>query len=285
MADGCLICPDTYTHSFAMSGTGAAFITSSALLADAKPSQVTRCRWISGTQTTSSFTRITVSLVNPAGGTPVIGAVIVKGISGLPLGLKVVFNGDTTHQVNLALCPSGGLEAIYVPAATFSASSFTIDFYNNVSGATAVAASALFDVGEIMAALRWVSPFGMQTGWKPQWVDPSIQKNMGDNSNGKVARVPYRTLSIALSAVDWDNAYGTPSSGQMNLQALGKTLAKSSRCLVMPRWQLTGAIDQTVINAVALFGGVVPNGIGALENDKGVWFKQTYQFREYPHGD
>lgn len=284
MADGCLICPDTYGHAFAISGTGASFLTSSAYLADGKPHQVTRCQWISGTQTTSSFTRITVTLTNPAGGSSSVGAIIVKGITGLPAGLRVVFNGDTANPVFLTACPSGGLEAIYIPSSVLTITSFTVDFYNNVSGSTAVTASAIFQVGEIMGALRWASPFGMDADWKMQWVDPSIQKNVGDNSAGRIARVPYRTLSIALSVVDLTNAYLSPA-GQMNLQALGRVLAMSSRVLVIPRWQTANVLDQTIVNALAIFGGVLPNGIGALENDNGVWFKQAFQFREYPHGD
>lgn len=233
------------------------------------------------TQTVSSYTRITATLTDPAGGTPSVGGVAIMGITGLPVGLKVVVNGDNAGSVNLAECPSGGLMAIYIPSTPIASGTITIDFKNNVGGSATVAANAAFEVGEILCGQAWSPAFGINEGWSVSIDDPSTSR--GPAQGYKLMRLPRRTGKYTLTYADWDNALGTPPGGQLNFQDLAFVLAGSNRALALPRWKTSaGAIDQAAINATALFGE--PAAIGEITNVNGVWFQTSVTFAEVVHG-
>lgn len=281
-----LIAPGTYDHSFAIGGSaaGSAFITDQAHLADGQPSVATRMRWIGGGQTAASFTRITVTLSNPAGGTPVVGAIGVFGVTGLPLGLQMVFNGDTAHPVLLVENPSGGLMAVYVPATAITSSTITIDYYNKVGVTSPVAPSALFETSEILCALRWTPPFGIKRSWSNKPNDPSMVRRPSGQPR-KLMMLPKRTLKVTINNLPWVYTYGAPPDGSMNLQKLGFVLAKTDRCIVIPRWKTSaGAVDQAAIDALAMFCTLQDNGLGEIGSVNGLRFNQDLQFEEWPHG-
>lgn len=280
-----LILLDCYAHSFSIGGSasGSAFLSDSGFLADGRPSAVTRCQWIGGAQTIASYTRITSTLTDPAGGTPSVGGVAVLGISGLPVGLQVVFNGDSAHPVTLTKSPSGGLMAIYIPATPIASGTITIDFKNNVAGATAVAANAAFEVGEILCGQKWTPTFGISEGWSVALDDPSTTRSSANGQGYKLMRMPRRTGKYTLAYADWVAAYGVPAGGALNLQDLSFVLATSNRALFAPRWQSgSGTVDQDALNATAIFGE--PASIGEITNVNGVWFQTSATISEVAHG-
>lgn len=280
-----LILLDRYTHAFTIGGSasGAAFLSDSSLLADGRPSAATRCQWIGGAQTTASYTRITATLTNPAGGTPSVGGVAVLGITGLPAGLQVIFNGDSAHPVTLTPSPSGGLMALYIPATPIASGTITIDLKNNVSGSTAVAAAAVFEVGEVLCGLKWTPAFGIEEGWSVALDDPSTTRTSANGQGYRLMRVPRRTGKYTLAYADWTAAYGVPAGGALNLQDLSFVLATTNRALFAPRWQTTsGSVDQAALNATAIFGE--PAMIGEITNVNGVYFRASATIEEVAHG-
>lgn len=280
-----LILLDRYMHTFTIGGSasGADFLSDSSLLADGRPSAATRCQWIGGAQTTASYTRITATLTNPAGGTPSVGGVAVLGISGLPVGLQVVFNGDSAHPVSLVQSPTGGLMAIYVPATPIASGTITVDFKNNVGGSTSVAASATFEVGEIMCGQQWSPGFNIDEGWSIALEDPSMTRTSANGQGYKLMRMPRRVGKYTLDYADWTATYGVPAGGVLNLQDLSIVLATSTRALFAPRWQTpAGAVDQAALNATAIFGE--PAMIGEITNVNGVYFRASATISEVAHG-
>lgn len=280
-----LIVPGYYGNAFAISGTGAAFLSASTLMADGRPSQVTRCRYLSTAPAIGSFARITVTLTDPDGGTLKWGAIGVFGITNLPVGLKVVFNGDTGNPVTLAKCPTGGNMAVYIPAAVVTANTVTIDFYNDVAGVTALLANALFEIGEIIVGQRWIAKDGVQADWKLKIVDPGVIRDSGDNQPNKLMKLPYRIGTLNTVWMDWNETYGVPAVNPWNLQDLLIMLAKSNRLMIIPRWRTTlGSItpDKPSIVATAAIGTLTATA--DIENQGGVYFRQQWTFREFVHG-
>lgn len=274
-----------YGHTFAISGTGAAFLSTSTLMQDGRPSQVTRCRWLSTAPNTANFVRITINLTDPDAGTIKIGGVGVFGITNLPLGLKVVFNGDTGNPVTLAKCPTGGLMAVYIPSAVITASSITVDFYNDVSGVATVLANATFEIGELIAGQRWYPKDGVQADWKLKPVDPSVIRDSSDNQPNKLIKVGYRIGTLNSSWLDWNETYGTPVVNPFNLQDFNFRMAKCTRALIIPRWRTTlGSVtpDKPSIVATAVIGMLTQ--MGDIENQGGVYFRQQWTYREFSHG-
>jgi hypothetical protein len=169
--------PD-YSLSFSIGGShsGAAFIAPSdgSNLADARTGSVNSFSWIGGTQNTSSYVEITVTITSAIDSTKQIGAVGICNCS-LPAGTKITVQGIDQR---LVADSRGQRNAWFVPLTT--GSSFTVRIWNDVNGVASIVAGAEESIGEIFVGR--VMNLNTLSGSNPnrQLQDPTaVQRSSG----------------------------------------------------------------------------------------------------------
>lgn len=267
-----------YSLSFAIasSGGGAAFLTSSTNLADARTGSVTSIKWDTGTQTLTTTTTITVTVADPLDTTAPIGVVGVANVQGLPVGTRVTVNG--VNQ-NLVAGARGELGAWWIPNG-LNNNTFTITFTNNVAGTFPILAGATFSIGEIFVG-RVISLPSLVNSIASDLVDPTAFQRSAGGQLWQLMRKPYRLAQAHLGPFSTANAMGgiyaaTLSSGAnpagvIDIRTLRESLATSTVCAVCDA-PSAGLGAGTVVNGIRFDQSFMqtswmvarPSGIGQL---------------------
>lgn len=169
-------------------------------LTDRSPASRVALTWSSGAQTTAS----TVSLVADCDVTPRMVALL--GVD-LPSGLKVelwgkrgidagfTYNlGGNSQSQDLVTFDDGSVGAVWVLADGLDqVEKLELRFFNDVAGVAVIAASAPFEIGEVVIAEA--VEVAIETGWRFDNKDPSKARRTLGSQIDRVRRTGYRTLN------------------------------------------------------------------------------------------
>jgi hypothetical protein len=199
----------TLTFSVGGSSTGADFTapTDGSNLADARTGSVQGLEWIGGTQNTSSYVEITVTIGSVKDATPSIGVVGLCNCS-LPAGTKIVCESITQRLVEDA---RGERSAWFVPQTT--GTSFTIRIYNDVNGSASIVASSEFSIGEIYVGrvIGLCSLSGSSINRTLQ--DPTATRRSTGGQLWALMRKPFWQIGVQLGRFTTKEVQGGSSSG------------------------------------------------------------------------
>ena len=182
-----------YTLSFAISSTGggAAFLTPSSYLNDAKNGVICSMRWDTGVQTTATRVDITVTITKAMDTTPAIGAVGFVNVQ-LPAGTLVKYGGSGGGAQRLVPGIRGELSSWWIPYVT--GGSFVLSIYNDVNGSPSIAAGSTWGAGEIYVGRVTQLPTLVASGTNPTSASQDLtgwnQANLGQLY--PIMRVPQR---------------------------------------------------------------------------------------------
>jgi hypothetical protein len=200
-----------YTLTFSVSGSaaGADFTApdDGSNLADARTGSVQGLTWIGGTQNTSSYVEITVTIGSVKDATPRIGVVGICNCS-LPAGTKIVCESITQRLVEDA---RGERNAWFIPQTT--GTSFTVRIYNDVSGSADIVASAEFSVGEIFVGRIISLPTLMGTSANRSLQDTTASRRSTGGQLWALMRKPYWQLTAQLGRFTAQEVAGGAASG------------------------------------------------------------------------
>ncbi len=227
-----------YALTFAIGGsaTGAAWTApaSGIALTDFRTGSVQGIRWISGTQNTSSYVEITVTIASPLDATAAQGVVGVANVS-LPEGTKLVIGGVTQRLVSGA---RGERSAWVLPFAT--GNTLVIRIYNDVNGVASIVASSEFSIGEIFVGrlMDLCTLMGTPTS---DITDPTAYQRTAGGQLYQLMRKPYGQVAATLGAFTTADVKGKSASslvsganpaGVIDLQTLRYLLSTTNVCAV-----------------------------------------------------
>lgn len=246
-----------YVLTFAIGGssTGAAFTAPPAgvALTDFRTGSVQGMQWIGGTQNTSSYVEITVTIASTLDATAAQGVVGVANVS-LPEGTRLVIGGV---EQRLVAGVRGERSAWALPFAT--GNSLVIRIYNDVNGVASIPANYEFSIGEIFVG-RVIDLCTLLGSPTAELVDPTAYQRTAGGQLYQLMRKPYRQIAAQLGAFSTLDAKGGPQStlpdggnpvGVIDIQTLRELLATANVCAVCDtptRGQGLGS--QTVTNGV-----------------------------------
>jgi hypothetical protein len=230
-----------YALSFAItgqSGSGAAFLTDSAALADGRSGSGTSLRWTNGIQNTSSYVEITVTIVSPFGeAAPSKGVAAIINAQGVPHGLKTVIGGITQR---LAYGPRNELCAWVLPRAT--GTTLVIRLYNDDGTVTPpIAAAATIALGEIFVGrlIKINTLINSSPGRTPQ--DPTASTRSAGGQVNELLRKPWWQVGTPLGNFSIDDAMGGDASsiadggnpaGKIDIKTLAMYLSTTRVCAI-----------------------------------------------------
>lgn len=233
-----------YSLAFAISssvGTSAAAFTApddGSALADGRTGQVQACVWSTGTQSTSSYVQITVTITDAVDtGSARQGVCGIANVSGLPEGTKIIV-GSTTQR--LVKGPRGELCAWFLP--NDNGATLTIRIYNDVSGSASIVAGTEFSIGEIFVG-RVISLPSLITGSNPNsdLVDPTAFQRSSGGQLWQLMRKPYRQIQAQLGRFTTNDVGGGSNSSiddggnpsaKIDIKALRDILSTTTACAV-----------------------------------------------------
>jgi hypothetical protein len=223
------------TPAISSSGGGAAFLTSSAALTDARTGSATSCKWDTGTQTTATHVDIALTIADPLDTTAAIGVVGVANVQGLPAGTKLTFNGVTQRLVP---GERGELGAWWLPAIT--GNSGTISIFNDVNGSASISNGATFAIGEIFVG-RVLSMPTLIGSPGITLIDPTQFQRSSGGQLWQNMRNPWRQYAAQLGPFTTTNAKGGSLStivsgsnpaGTIDVRTLRGLLSTTTVCAV-----------------------------------------------------
>lgn len=239
------VCYGQPATTFAIAGTGAAFITDSSALSNGRPAHATRVRWISGAQTTASVVVITATLAASvvAGAAcllmPNISTALPAGVkvtvAGKALGVDVVLGGNalTARVVILA----NGATAIHwvFPAVTID--QLVITIYNDRAGMTWATASQLFDLGEV--GCFNTADFDVALDASIELDGGVLQRQSHNNQAWPFLVQPFRVATLKVVPMSAAVAIG-PAGLQSDFETVINCISTSPRCAIILRYMLPG---------------------------------------------
>jgi hypothetical protein len=209
-----LIAYGDYSLTFAVGGSaaGADFTApdDGSGLADARTGSVQGLVWIGGTQNTSSYVEITVTIGSVKDATPRIGVVGICN-SSLPAGTKIVCQSITQLLVEDA---RGERNAWFVPQTT--GTSFTIRIYNDVNGVASIAANAEFSIGEIYVGRVIQLPSLSRSSINRSLQDPTATRRSTGGQLWALMRKPFWQVGVELGMFTTKQITGGSNSGIAN---------------------------------------------------------------------
>lgn len=247
--------------TWTVSGPGAAILSPANLLDDGRPDTLTRFRWISGTQNTSSVLRIRGDWATPLP----IGMVYVSNVT-LPAGTKMTIaarrasdGAGTYPYVPASYNPTqrvvagvrGGKTAgiLFQPGAS-QIVGIEVQLSNDVDGVASIPASQLFELGDIAPAQ--VTMVDIDADWSLDPTDPTRTVWLPDGGPASLPGVVWRTLSFKLPADDqsaWFNGFG------VDYEMLLARLDRGQRAIYVPRHiNSNGQFDAAAFHRTAAFG-------------------------------
>lgn len=216
-----LISYGDYTLSFAItgqSGSGAAFLTPSSAMADGRTGTVTAIRWTDGTQNTSSYVEITVTIADPLAATARQGVAGVCNMS-LPAGTRLTCNSVTQRLVAGA---RGERSSWWLPAT--DSNTMVLRIYNDVNGSSPIVAASEFANGEVYVG-RVVSLCTLaQSSPSAQIQDPTGYSRSDGGQLWQLMRKPYRQVQGTLGRFTTTQAKGGLASDIPAVDAAGTTI-------------------------------------------------------------
>jgi hypothetical protein len=264
------------TGTWSASGTGAAILTDAGLLVDGRPDTLTRFRWISGTQTLTSVTRIRLDWAT--GFVP--GLIGLSNLS-LPAGTLISTryrrstDGAGTYTYNPTVY-NGGQRIVEGPrgertwwlllaAGADPIVGIEFQFWNNVNGVVSIAASSTFDVGE--AIICPTSDLVIEAGWTLETIDPTTADFSRSRQPYLDPGCPYRQLQFTPAMRRQADVYG----GSNDLEQLLAKMDRGQVCAYVPRWQDgAGAFDAQMLHRTAMIG--VATKLPRISQRAGTWF-------------
>lgn len=228
--------PD-YVLTFAIGGSasGSAFLEpdDGSALADGRTGVVNTMQWIGGTQNTSSYVEITVTISSATDATAIQGIVGVANVD-LPEGTKLVIGGVTQR---LVANERGEMGAWALPMTT--GNSLVIRIYNDVNGVASIAANHEFSIGEIFVGR--VINLCTLVGGNPSadLTDPTAFNRSAGGQLWQNMRKPYRVVSTPIGTFSTADAKGgnassvdDGASGTIDIQRLRAILSTTAVCAV-----------------------------------------------------
>lgn len=230
-----------YTLSFAItgqSGSGAAFLTDEDALGDGRSGSGTSIRWTNGTQNTSSYVEITVTITSPFGETsPRQGVAAIINAQGVPKNLKTVIAGITQR---LASGPRGELCAWVFPRA--NGATMVVRLYNDDGTITPpIVAAATIAIGEIFVGrlIKVNTLINSNPGRTPQ--DPTAATRSSGGQITELMRKPWWQVGTPIGNFSIDDAMGGDASsigdggnpeGKIDIKTLAMYLATTRVCAI-----------------------------------------------------
>lgn len=228
-----------YTLTFAItgqSGSGAAFLTPSSNMADGRTGTVCALKWTDGTQNTSSYVDITVTISSPLDTVARQGVAGICNVIGLPEGIRVTIGGKVQDLVAGA---RGELSSWVLPAA--NGNTMVIKINNNVSATSPIVAGQEFAIGEIFVG-RAVSLCTLaQSSPSSDLNDPTAYSRSAGGQLWQLMRKPFRQVGATLGRFTTRQAKGgaesdIPDGGNpadvIDIQTLRGLLATTAVCAV-----------------------------------------------------
>lgn len=250
ISDGRYACAYVTVHS----SSDGALLSDPQFVCDGAPTTQTAFRWPSGAQTTAVYLDV-VWRVSPApSGGVECRAWCIDGLDGVPVGAKLRLLGGATSSPATTVAdtvtvrlPSGRVGAWVIRGAGGGA---THEFYawrifNDVSGASPIAASSTVLVGEVFAAPVEEWPAAELS---TSIVDASLVEGMSDGSVRRVKRMPYRKIEIKIPP----QSRATAFVGDASLQGLAYRLIGADVVAVipLPRERGSSAVQSSLANAM-----------------------------------
>lgn len=233
-----------YLCSASIFGSGSpapAFLTDPANLFDCRSGSVATMTWTGGAQTTSTYTALTITIVDPFATAAIpLGVVGLANVVGLPLGTKIVFNGVTQRLVP---GPRGEPCAWWLPN-IHTSSTCQITAYNDVGGSTsaAITAGMTWGIGEIfIGRLMYLPTLVASNPPLADAFDPTAHNSSSGGQDWQLMRNPRRIISANLGYFSTKDAKGGSTSsivsgaypaGVIDIQTLRELLLKTSVCAV-----------------------------------------------------
>lgn len=249
-----------------------------AAMHDGRPTRRAALSWPVGTPSIGQYVAITLQLTAPVR----LRGVAALGLS-VPAGTRVEFlgpagqglGGNTVGDVTRTM-PDGTTGLIAVADDTGIAdASVTMRIYNDCNGLPWATAGMPVYIGEVFAGGGVEVELG--SDWSVEHEDPSQATRTRGSQLNTVRWSPYRVLSGRLVATHAALVfYGADGSDWTSLRA---ALAGDSRCIVIPRWRRTGALDPDAMNATGMYGvGRVAN----IQHLGGDYYEAGVRFEEVP---
>lgn len=232
---------------WSLSGTGAAFLTSTANLADGRPDTVDRLQWLSGAQSTSSVLRLRCEFDDAI----VPGMVGISNCS-LPVGTLIraryrrASDPVGTYPYNPAAQNEGqrliqgvrGERTWWVvlnPGAT-PVKGVEYQFENNVGGSAVIPASSTFELGDVIIVAT--DEVVIDKDWSDEWVDPTVTDFSWSRQPYSKPGTPYRVLNFQLPLRHQKKYFGDATAPSLlDYEELVAKLDRGQRCVYVPRWQ------------------------------------------------
>lgn len=217
------------------SGSGAAFLTDASALFNGRSGDGATLQWTNGTQNTSSYVEITVTMASPFGeASPRQGVAGFVNVQGLPFGIKTVIGGVTQR---LAYGPRMELCAWAFPFA--NGTTLVMRIYNDAgSGSHPIVAAQTFAIGEIFVGR--VVDIGTMIFDNPNPErDPQDPTAFSRSSGGQLwqlLRKPWWSVTTPLGRFSVADAKGGSTSsisdggnpaGKIDIQTLAMLLSST----------------------------------------------------------
>lgn len=278
------------------SGSGAAFLTSSAALADGRTGSGTALQWTNGTQSTASYVEITATITNPFGESSprkgVASIINVNGGAANLYNLKTVIGGVTQR---LRYGPRGELCAWAFPFANGATCQFRMYNDDGSSGSPIVAAQTI-GLGEIFVG-RLISLCTLAKGGpNPSRAvqDPTAFQRSSGGQIWELMRKPWWQTAQQLGRFSIEDAKGGNASsishggnpdGVIDIQTLAMLLSTTPVCAICDTPHGTSYTESNGIKYDADFmqGNWIlarSGNIGGPVDDAHPWWTWAPQFVE-----
>lgn len=221
------------------SAGGSSFLSDPDALFDGRPSTLTRVQWISGAQTTASYTAIEFAPAFAGSDTPTdvpIGVFAILNTS-LPPGLKFeiffgAVGGTPVATSTMELNPDGTTSGIAVFDTQQSlANLIGVQFFNNVAGGTPIAPSDEFTIGEIFVGAR--ADFDIKRTLKQGYANTAKLRLSAANAQWPVLNPPVRQLTVDVVPQPQEETF-SGEDAMIDTQTLLTSIMNSNVVCVIP---------------------------------------------------
>lgn len=283
-----------YTMSAAItgqSGSGAAFLTNAAALFDGRTGSGTSLKWTNGTQTTSSYVEITVTIASPFGeASPRQGIAGFMNVQGVPYNLKTIIGGITQR---LRYGPRLELCAWAFPFA--NGTSLVTRLVNDDGTVTPpIAAAATVGIGEMFCGRLMSLPTLIYNSPSRAAQDPTAFQRSAGGQLWQLLRKPFWQAGASIGRFTNADAKGGAASrlanggnpaGVIDIQTLQMLLSTTAVCAICDTphgdtFSVSSGIryDQEYMQGNWLLAR--PSQIGALTYDQPPLWSWGPQFQE-----
>jgi hypothetical protein len=210
-------------------------VTTLAGLKDQRQGAQTQLAWVAGAQAIGTTGSITVGWSTPIK----MRVAAAINIDGLPAGLKVTVGlatseggaGDTNVKTTTIKALNNGSKGVYVawPEGVDAIYGFTMTFFNDVAGATAVDAEAEFTIGELWGSEAF--KIDIKPDWSFGFVSGSVTNVSVSGQPSDSIALPRRQLTVQTAHLEnFSDSFIIENS----LDRVRYVLAQNNRTLITP---------------------------------------------------